>query len=375
MGCANLRVHLMTWLLLISTLCSGCGCAPIPSGFGSTLQRMSSSLWQYHYDHGMLPYDARGQDYALYLCANQSWESIWYENQGYSMGHERRYPRKPYDLDKERGRVTNSRFVYSNPPPETVAQARPEFVLLASLPSADPEGRTYLVSSTNVIYLIRAELADHTVIDSIVGRDMRDVAEQWPVTMIDLMIREPLCPTIGEEAWENMTEFMVIPYGDGCETIDVKKEAPSDPGMFMFKRYLRQDGTLYDLSDRFFVIKDRGLVFSNGGVDGCLLVFDAKKNEIVFLSREVPSILQWYESNGSYLFTEFEEYPRDSYCEAKRDVVYVYDFDSNRIIKKDIDIAEIPDAKMVESARRWRCHELPPSFWQMMRERADAQKK
>ena len=88
------------------------------------MDRLSWKLMDYVFDHGSLPYDPRGSEYALYaLLGNARYDSTYMETQ---LGTEY-IPCRP---DPEEGKVVDLRVDYLNPKPDAVQVGEPPVVIL-----------------------------------------------------------------------------------------------------------------------------------------------------------------------------------------------------------------------------------------------------
>jgi hypothetical protein len=124
----------------------------------------------------------------------------------------------------------------------------------------------------------------------------------------------------------------------------VIKIADYDGRLFL----VRNDGKVHDLMGGFyFITKDKRYLFSQyaSDIEG-LVVFDLKKDRIVFSSDKISYIHQWYINGENYLFTESEWIKTNlGKPTEKGGVAYFYDFNSHQIIPKNMTAAEMAATK------------------------------
>lgn len=214
------------FVLCLCMLCGG-GCGSCDGGIGRTLCHFAMVLEGYYCEHKCLPYDPRGADYALYLLCDEGMlagvneDDSWYENRRLFDSHEHLLLRKPFDLDAQNGRVTNMRIAYINPPPDILLKENPEFILLVSLPGTSTEGRIVFISSVNVLYVIEGFPPQEDVEKSLLGHEVREIAERWSVSPFDIRLRQPFCLTIGGELWQELSHpddvSLAMSWKGGCD--------------------------------------------------------------------------------------------------------------------------------------------------------------
>jgi hypothetical protein len=126
----------------------------------------------------------------------------------------------------------------------------------------------------------------------------------------------------------------------------VVKNGDYDGRLFL----VHKGGKVFDvLGGRYFMTQDKRYLFSEYVSDGAgLTVFDLHANRVVFSSQKLPYIHQWYVKDGEYFFTESEWASASGGPREKERVAHFYDFETNRIVEKNIESSEVKRAKTIE---------------------------
>jgi hypothetical protein len=128
----------------------------------------------------------------------------------------------------------------------------------------------------------------------------------------------------------------------------VVKNGDYDGRLFM----VRGDGKVFDLiGGSYFISQNKRFLFSHYDSDTSgLAVFDLQEGRVVFSSEELPEYQhQWYNRNGTYFFTASEWRDNSGLPTEKKDVAYIYDYESHKIVEKRITSADLARSKPV----RW----------------------
>jgi len=98
----------------------------------------------------------------------------------------------------------------------------------------------------------------------------------------------------------------------------------------------------------FFVTTDRRFLVSQYSSDESgLAVFNLESRRIIFQSKDIPYIHNWYKDGSGYFFTESEWLPGDSNAHEKRDGIYRLDLKGRSITKVALDLEKLQLAKPV----------------------------
>jgi hypothetical protein len=111
---------------------------------------------------------------------------------------------------------------------------------------------------------------------------------------------------------------------------------------------IRDDGRVFDIpGGSYFLSPDRRRLLSDYHSDESrIVVFDLKTSEPVFESKELPSIHNWYELNGTYAFTESEWRKQDQgSAHEKEGVLYHYDAVTGGIVRDTGAAADLKAAR------------------------------
>lgn len=99
----------------------------------------------------------------------------------------------------------------------------------------------------------------------------------------------------------------------------------------------------------YFITADQNYIFSVYYSDiGGLAVFDLNSGKTLFSSKDLPSLYQWYEVNGTYFFTVSDwTKSKNGYPNEDTKFGYFFDFKLSRIVKGPLKSQDLSHARKI----------------------------
>jgi len=123
------------------------------------------------------------------------------------------------------------------------------------------------------------------------------------------------------------------------------KEGDYDGRLLLVSR----EGAVTDLLGGFFFLTaDKRFLVSEYSSDSSgVAVYDLRDHRLIFQSKEIPYIQEWYKDDSGYFFTESEWSKGDSVPHERRDTIYRLDMKGGRVVKASIDPKRLQSATRV----------------------------